>query len=136
MSRWARIAFEIAAGGLACYAIFMTLVIGMLTSTWVWVVGAAAYVVLWRARVVAWRNGRVVALRAWIDCGLAALVPALALAIPAVKGRWPLRGRSYDAHGWGRSGGEDNWLFLPWLHVLFWLALLWVVRTSWTRAAA
>ena len=90
--------------------------IGVLLLGWA---AFALLVVLLRSR-----SGVTFGRRALVDGGLAALVPAAWLTLAAIEARWPLRGRSVDAHGWGLSGGEPNVQLLSWLHGFFWVVLL------------
>jgi hypothetical protein len=56
-----------------------------------------------------------------LDRWLAASLPATALTAVLIRVEWPLRFASWDAHGFGASGGEANTLFFPWLQLACWL---------------
>lgn len=60
--------------------------------------------------------------RARLDACLLAFPVALGASALLVRARWPLAFPAWDAHGAGARGGEANALFLPWLHVLLWVA--------------
>ena len=54
---------------------------------------------------------------------LMTFMPALVLAVLALRLNWPISLKGWDGHGIGASGGEGNAMLLPWLHVLFWVVL-------------
>ena len=62
--------------------------------------------------------------RVQFDLWLGAFLCAFILVAGMIYFRFPIRLRSWDAHGFGASGGEANSLFLPWLHYGIWLLLL------------
>jgi hypothetical protein len=57
-----------------------------------------------------------------LDVWLAAWVPAAAITAWMLVGRWPIRQRSSNAHGWGMHGGESNVLLLPVVQLVLFIA--------------
>lgn len=64
------------------------------------------------------------------DLWLAAWIPAAAIVGWMFAARWPIRGKSMNAHGFGTSGGEANAMLLPAVQALVFVAALLVVARS------
>ena len=60
--------------------------------------------------------GEKIPARVQFDLWLGAFLCAFILVGGLIYFQLPIRLRSWDAHGFGASGGEANSLFRPWLH--------------------
>ena len=117
----------------SCYVLILG---GGLPALWGLLAGGVTVLAALLVLVPRWmRQG--IPYRALFDLWLVALVPAVIVTLLAVQARWPLRQEAMDAHGWGRTDGEVNVLFLSWLHAAFLLALgLFGLRAARRRSEA
>ncbi len=85
----------------------------------------AGFVTLFVSAARGWKiMGVKIPVRVQFDLWLGAFLCACILVVGMIYFQLPIRLRSWDAHGFGASGGEANALFLPWLHYAIWLLLL------------